>query len=73
MVYQITRDAMNTEKFEIVCIARHGGNMEATEGEDFAAKVTYLAHTPGEIYDPRKGVKQERLFYIPGYRGNGWN
>lgn len=62
-----------SEKYEIVCIARHGGNMLSTEGEDFAAKVTYLASTPDEVYDPRKGVKQERLFSIPGYRGNGWN
>jgi hypothetical protein len=58
-----------TEKHEIVCIARSGLSFVMTEGEDFAAKVTYLVHTPGEVYDPRKGVLQERLIPIPGHWG----
>lgn len=45
-------------KHEIVCIKRHGFSFLATEGADYAAKVTYLAYTPGQTYDPREGVKQ---------------
>lgn len=50
-----------TEKHEIVCITRCGLNFVHEEGADFAAKVTYLSYTPGEVYNPREGVKQEWL------------
>jgi len=52
-------------KHETVCIRRYGFSLLHTEGADFAAKVTHLAYVPGEIYDPRIGVKQEML--IPRY------
>lgn len=55
-----------TAKHEIVCITRHGFSLLHTEGADFAAKVTYLTHTPGQVYDPRTGVKQERLIPLLG-------
>lgn len=48
-------------KHEIVCITRQGFNLKNTEGADFAAKVTYLEYTPGTVYDPSVGVKQEML------------
>jgi len=50
-----------TIKNEIVCIRRQGYNLLHVEGEDFAAKVTYLQYEPGKVYDPRQGVKQELL------------
>ena len=53
-------------KHEIVCIKRSGFNFLATEGADYAAKVTYLAYTPGAVYDPREGVKQEMLIPLYG-------
>lgn len=52
---------MQTEKHEIVCLSRSGLNFAHTEGADIAAKVTYLSYTPGSIYDPREGVKQELI------------
>lgn len=55
-----------TVTHEIICIKRTGFEFVATEGADFAAKVTYLAHEPGKIYDPRVGVQQELLIPIPG-------
>jgi len=59
-----------TSKTEIVCIKRHGFSLLSTEGADFAAKVTQLQHTPGEVYDPRIGVQQEWLVPLyPPYRG----
>jgi len=57
---------MSTARHEVVCILRHGASFKNTEGADFAAKVTYLTHTPGQVYDPRVGVLQERLIPIPG-------
>ena len=54
-------------KNEIICITRSGFNFLRSEGEDFAAKVTYLQYEPGKVYDPRIGVKQELL--IPIFRG----
>ena len=53
-------------KHEIVCIKRLGFSFLATEGADYAAKVTYLAYTPGQTYDPREGVKQEMLIPLYG-------
>jgi hypothetical protein len=50
-----------TTKFETVCIKRYGTSFIGTEGGDFAAKVTYLEYEPGQVYDPRIGVKQELL------------
>ena len=59
-----------TNKTEIVCIPRHGLSLIATEGADFAAKVTQLQYEPGKIYDPRIGVQQEWLVPIyPTYGG----
>lgn len=55
-----------TAKHEIVCITRHGFDLLHTEGADFAAKVTYLTHTPGQVYDPRTGVKQQMLIPLLG-------
>ena len=52
-------------KYETICIRRQGLDLLHTEGADFAAKITYLAHTPGQVYDPRTGIKQEML--IPQY------
>jgi len=54
-----------TTKTEIVCIRRSGFNFVSTEGADYAAKVTQLSYTPGEVYDPRVGVQQEWL--VPLY------
>lgn len=48
-------------KHEIICITRCGLNFLHGEGEDFAAKVTSLQYEPGQVYDPRQGVKQELL------------
>ncbi len=53
-------------KHEVVCITRSGLNFVHTEGADFAAKITYLAYEPGKVYDPRRGVKQERLIPLYG-------
>jgi hypothetical protein len=53
-------------KRETICITRHSFNFLHTEGADFAAKVTHLEYTPGAIYDPRGGVKQELLIPIRG-------
>lgn len=53
-------------KHEAVCITRSGFNFVATEGGDFAAKVTYLRYEPGKVYDPREGVIREMLIPIPG-------
>lgn len=53
-------------KHETVSINRHGLSFVHSEGADFAAKITYLAHTPGQVYDPRVGVKQEMLIPILG-------
>lgn len=50
-----------TTKTEIVCIKRNGFNFLNTEGGDFEAKVEYLQYTPGQVYDPREGVKQVLL------------
>jgi len=52
-------------KFEIVYIRRNGLNLLHTEGADYAAKVTYLAYTPGQTYDPRNGIKAEWLVPMP--------
>jgi len=52
-------------KYETVCITRSGFNFLHTEGSDFAAKITYLRYTPGQVYDPEEGVQQEML--IPRY------
>lgn len=54
-------------KNEIICITRQGFSILHTEGIDAAAKVTHLQHTPGEVYDPRVGVKSEWLVPLPGY------
>ena len=51
-------------KTEIVCVKRHGLSIIATEGADFAAKVTQLQYEPGKIYDPRICVQQEWLVPI---------
>jgi len=53
-------------KTEIVCITRRGFNLLHTEGADFAAKVTQLQYIPGEVYDPRIGVRQELLIPLIG-------
>lgn len=53
-------------RHEIVAIGRCGYSLLHTEGADFAAKITYLQYIPGEVYDPRVGVLQERLIPIPG-------
>jgi hypothetical protein len=45
------------QKFETVCITRHGLDMISTSGVDAAASVTYHGWTPGAVYDPREGVK----------------
>ena len=52
-------------KHEIICITRAGLNFVRAEGADFAAKVTYHEYTPGAVFDPCTGVKQELL--IPRY------
>lgn len=54
-------------KHEIVCIRRQGFNLLHTEGADFAAKVTELSYQPGEVYDPRVGVKNEWLIPRAGF------
>jgi hypothetical protein len=54
-------------KTEIVCIRRQGFSLLHTEGADFAAKVTELQYTPGQVYDPRQGVKQEWLVPLRGW------
>ncbi len=56
---------MAATKHEIVCINRCGFNFLRTEGEDFAAKVTYHRYTPGQTYDSRKDVLQELLIPRP--------
>ena len=53
-------------KHEIICIKRLGLGFVATEGADYAAKVTCLSHEPGKVYDPRTGIRQEWLIPIPG-------
>ncbi len=53
-------------KHETIAIRRTGYNFLSTEGADFAAKVTSLQYQPGEVYDPREGVKQELLIPIRG-------
>lgn len=57
-------------KHETVCITRSGFNFVRSEGADFAAKVTHLQYVPGEVYDPRVGVKQELLIPRRGFWGN---
>ncbi len=57
-------------RYEIVCIRAYGYMFKATEGADFAAKVTYHGFTPGEIYDPRQNVKQEWLVPLYNYWPN---
>jgi hypothetical protein len=52
---------MSQTKADTICITRCGFNFVATEGGDFAAKVTHMHYVPGEVYDPRIGVKQELL------------
>lgn len=50
-------------KHETVCITRAGFNFLHTESIDLAAKVTDLQYTPGKIYNPNEGVKQE--WFVP--------
>lgn len=59
-------------KTEIVCITRTGFEFLATEGAEFAAKVTELEYEPGRVFVPAEGIKNELL--IPRFPPfNGWS
>ena len=49
--------AKQYEKFETVCILRHGLSIKATSGVDAAASVTYHSYNPGEVHDASDAVK----------------
>ena len=55
-------------KHEIVCIKRHGFDILHTEGEDFAAKVTYHRWEPGSV-QTRDDVISEWLVPLANYWG----